>query len=60
MGERLGPHEVGLLEFQPGDVLNLDHRIARPSRMLALDGAMLAVQVIVCADHVVHARLLSD
>ena len=50
--------EVGLLELQPGDVGDLDHRIARPPGVLALAGALLAVQVIVGADDVAHPDLL--
>jgi hypothetical protein len=39
----LGPYEVGLLELQPGDVANLDHRIPRSPWVLALSGAELTV-----------------
>jgi hypothetical protein len=58
--ERLGAREVGLFELQPGDVVHLDHRVAGPSRVLALTGALLAVQVIVGADQVVHSSSSID
>ena len=57
--ERLGAPEVWFLELQPGDVGDLDHRIARPSGVLTTAGALLAVQVIVGADGVAHAHLLT-
>ena len=46
-GERLGASQVGLLELQPGDVGDLDDRIARPSGVLPGERALLAVQVVV-------------
>ena len=59
VSEGLGAGQVGLLELQPGDVVHLDHRIAGPPRVLALAGALLAVQVSVGADGVAHRSLLS-
>lgn len=46
-GEDLGPVQVGLLELQPGQVGHLDHGIPGPSRMLAAQGALLTVEVLV-------------
>ncbi len=46
--------EVGLLELQPGDVVNLDDRIAGAPGMLPGPSALLAVQVSVGTDGVAH------
>src|SRR5262249_52129153 len=55
VGERLGTCEVGFLEFQPRDVLHLDHRILRPPGVLTFAGTLLAVQVAMGVNDVVHA-----
>ncbi len=60
VSECLGARKVGLLELEPGDVVHLDHRVAGPSRVLALAGALLAMQVVVGADQVVHSTPLFD
>ena len=44
--EGLGADQVGLLELQPGDVAHFDHGVAGPAGVLALAGALLAVQVL--------------
>ena len=49
-GERLGADQVRLLELQPGQVVHLDHRVARPPGVLAAQRALLAVQVVVGVD----------
>jgi hypothetical protein len=42
--EPLGPVQVRLLEFQPGQADDLDQRVLRPAGVLASPGAVLAVQ----------------
>jgi hypothetical protein len=54
VGECFSLYQVRFLEFQPGDVVDFDHRVARPARMLAVAGALLAVQVVVSAGGVAH------
>ena len=44
-GEALGPLQVGLLELQPGQVVDLDDGVGGPAGVLAGQGAVLAVQV---------------
>ena len=45
MRKRLGANQIRLLEFQPGKVVDLDHRIQRPSGVLTAPGAVLTVQI---------------
>src|SRR5439155_27247122 len=45
VGEPLGRVEVRLLELEPRQVLNLDHRVLRPAGAVTPLGALLAVQV---------------
>ena len=47
--ERLGAGQVGLLELQPGDVDDLDHRISGPAGVLAGERSLLAVQVLMAS-----------
>ncbi len=54
MCESLGADEVGFLELQPGDVVDLDDRIAAPAQMLARDGAVLAVQTLMSTNGFCH------
>jgi hypothetical protein len=39
--------QVRLVEFQPGQVLDLDHRVSCPRRAVLAHRALLAVQVLV-------------
>ena len=57
-GERLGAIQIRLLELEPGDVGDLDDRIAGPTGVLARQRALLAVQVVVGADGAAHQNLL--
>jgi hypothetical protein len=53
-GEDLGPSQVGFLELQPGEIADLDDRVDGPARVLAGQGALLAVQAgvrVVLVDH---------
>jgi hypothetical protein len=59
MGKRFGHPQIRLLELEPRDVGHLDDRIARPPRVLAFLGAVLAVQVVVGTDNVIHPQFLS-
>jgi hypothetical protein len=66
-GERLGAEQVRLLELQPGDVGDLDHRGARPAGVFALTWAVLAVQILMHVgagarrlDRLGHVRSLLD
>src|SRR5436305_15171025 len=45
MRECLGANQIRLLEFQPGEVVDLDHRIQRASGVFAAPGAVLTVQI---------------
>jgi hypothetical protein len=56
-GERLGACQVGFVELQPGDVGDLDHRIAGPARVLAAQRAFVAVQIPVGVFRQVHRHL---
>jgi hypothetical protein len=47
VGEPLRGIEVRLLELQPRQVLDLDHRVLRPPGAVTPLGALLAVQVFV-------------
>ena len=50
--EDLGPGQIGFLEREPRDVVDLDDRIARSPGVLAPMGTLLAVQVW-CASFVI-------
>ena len=52
--KRLRFLEVRLLELQPDDVVDLDHRVGRAPRVLTRQSALLAVQAIVGADQLSH------
>jgi hypothetical protein len=52
--ERLGPHQIRLFEFQPGQVRHLDDRILRSPRVFTAAGALLAVQTVMRADDIAH------
>ena len=52
--KRLRFLEVRLLELQPDDVVDLDHRVGRAARVLTRQGALFAVQAIVGADQLSH------
>jgi hypothetical protein len=45
--EALRRVQIGLLELQPGEVLDLDDRVARPGRPVSPDRTLLTVQVFV-------------
>lgn len=45
--EDLGAVQIGLLEFHPGEVSHLDHRVAGAPGVLAAQGALLTVEVLV-------------
>jgi hypothetical protein len=51
--KRLSPSQIGLLELQPGNVVNLDNGVAGSPRMLALASALITVQIGVRADNTV-------
>jgi hypothetical protein len=54
-GEQLGPLKIGFLELEPGQVVHLDDRVARPTRVLARQRTLLTVQTsvrVMPVDHV--------
>ena len=52
--EGLRAIQVGLLKLQPGDVVDFDHRVARPAGVLAFPRALLAVQIFMGFDEAAH------
>jgi hypothetical protein len=52
--ERFSALKVRFLEFEPRDISHLDHGVAGAPAVLAFQGASLAVELVMCADQVVH------
>ena len=57
--EGLGAGQVRLLELQPGQIADLDQRVARAARVLPAQRALLAVQVLCVGVDVVQLTIFS-
>ena len=44
MRKRLGANQIRLLEFQPREIVDLDHRVRRPAAVLSFSCTLLAVR----------------
>jgi hypothetical protein len=58
-GESRRAGDVGLVELEPGEVCDLDHRVTRPAGVFSAQRPLLAVQLVVRADDLAHGPIPS-